>query len=174
MAMKLRQGNTRRNFIVADLQNDEDTHDGNRGSISVLTIGLFLITIALLFLVTDIAAIAVAKRSLVHATESAALRAVQTLDRATYYHGDSGVAIPLDCPQARTRVIEELELWMQSSEDLRRPELKQIWLSNFYCEGNLVKLTTSARASLPFQMPGSSLDQVELHSTVAAQSDRAR
>jgi Putative Flp pilus-assembly TadE/G-like len=174
MAMKIAPGISCRNFIMSKNHNDGGAQDGNRGSISILTIGLFLITIALLFLITDIATMAVAKRSLVHATESAALRAVQSLDRAAYYRGDSGVAIPLDCSMARTRVIEELELWMQSSEDLRRPELKQIWLSDFHCEGNRVELNTSARTALPFRLPGSTLDKVELHASASAQSDRAR
>jgi hypothetical protein len=156
------------------------SHDGKRsleaerGSISVLTIGLFLITIAMLFLITDIASIAVAKRSLAHATESAALRAVQSLDRAAYYRGDSGFDVPIDCATARTRVVEELDLWMQAGEDLRRPELRQIWLSGYYCAGNLVKLNTTARAILPFRMPASLLDDVELRASASAQSDRAR
>lgn len=147
---------------------------GERGSISVLTIGLFLVTISLLILITDIAAIAVAKRSLVHATESAALRAVQNLDRAAYYRGGTGIDIPIDCPSARLRVIEELELWMQSSGDMFRPELQEVWLSDFYCAGNLVKLSTTARARLPFRLPQSSLIDVELHASAAAQSDRER
>ena len=83
--------------------------DGERGSISVLTIGLFHHYL-LAYLITDIATIAVAKRSLVHATESAALRAVQSLDRAAYYRGDTGIDIPIDCSTARLRVIEELGL----------------------------------------------------------------
>lgn len=144
------------------------------GSISVLTIGLFLVTISLLILITDIAAIAVAKRSLVHATESAVLRAVQNLDRAAYYRGGTGIDIPIDCPSARLRVVEELELWMQSSGDMFRPELQEVWLSDFYCAGNLVKLSTTARARLPFRLPQSSLIDVELHASAAAQSDRER
>jgi len=174
MAMKSLNWGTHVNLIETQAHINENSSDRERGSISVLTIGLFLVTIAMLFLITDIATIAVAKRSLVHATESAALRAVQSLDRAAYYRGDTGVAIPIDCLAAQTRVIEELELWMQSDQDLRRPELQRIWLSDFYCAGNLVKLSTSARASLPFRMPASSLNDVELHASAAAQSDRAR
>ena len=169
----LRRDILTRGFVSKSLD-EKRSLDTERGSISVLTIGLFLITIAMLFLITDIATIAVAKRSLVHATESAALRAVQSLDRAAYYRGDSGFDVPIDCATARTRVVEELDLWMQGGEDLRRPELRQIGLSGYYCAGNLVKLNTTARAVLPFRMPVSLLDDVELHASASAQSDRAR
>jgi hypothetical protein len=174
MAMIAGTRGAQENMIGEGSLNQESPCEGERGSISVLTIGLFLITIALLFLITDIATIAVAKRSLVHATESAALRAVQSLDRAAYYRGNSGVAIPIDCSIARTWAIEELDLWMQSNKDLRRPELKHLWLSDFYCAGNLVKLNTSARAILPFRLPQSSMSEVVLNASAAAQSDRVR
>jgi hypothetical protein len=160
--------------IMRDENRRDDLLNTERGSISVLTIGLFLITLAMLFLVTDVAAIAVAKRSLVHVTESAALRAVQSLDRAAYYRGDTGFDIPIDCPTARMRVREELDLWMPGNDDVRRPELHQVWLSDFYCAGNLVKLNTSARAVLPFRLPASSLLDIELHASAAAQSNRAK
>jgi len=154
-------------------ENTENMLNTERGSISILAIGLFLITIVMLFLITDIAAIAVAKRSLVHVTESAALRAAQSLDRSAYYHGNTGVDIPIDCSSARARAIEELDVWMQSSEEMRRPELQQVWLSDFYCAGNLVKVNTSAHAKLPFRLPASSLSDLELHASATAESDRA-
>ena len=174
MAMNLLKDPLPTLSIVKDETGSEDALNTESGSISILTIGLFLITIAMLFLVTDVAAIAVAKRSLVHVTESAALRAVQSLDRAAYYRGDTGFDIPIDCPTARKRVMEELDLWMQSNADVRRPELHQVWLSDFYCAGNLVQLKTSARAELPFRLPASSLIDIELHASAAAQSNRAK
>ena len=134
--------------------------------------GLFLLTVALLILITDIASIAVARRSLVHITEAAAMRAVHTLDLAAYYRGNSGVAIPLDCARARQRVNEELAQVLQEGRELSRPELGSIEVTDFYCAGNLVKLTTSARATLPFRIPDSSLVNVEIHASVGAQSDR--
>ncbi len=174
MAMKSLRWSARANLTAANRHDGQDLRDGERGSISVLTIGLFLITISLLILITDIATIAVAKRSLVHATESAALRAVQSLDRAAYYRGDTGIDIPIDCSTARLRVIEELGLWMQGSADLKRPELQEVGLNDFYCFGNFVKIKTTARATLPFRLPQSSLIDVELHASAAAQSDRDR
>lgn len=143
-----------------------------RGSISILTIGLFVITVSLLILLTDVASIAVAKRSLVHATESAAIRATHNLDLAAYYHGDAGVDIPIDCQMAYGQVIDELDQWMLGDTEIRRVEIEEIKLVNFGCTGNYVQLTTSARTHLPFRLPKSSLAYVEIHATVTAESDR--
>ena len=57
------------------------------GSISVIVIGLFVITVASLMVMTDVSSIIVAKRSLVQATEAAAQRGVHTLDKSKYYQG---------------------------------------------------------------------------------------
>ena len=48
------------------------------GSISVIVIGLFVITVASLMVMTDVSSLIVAKRSLVQATEAAAQRGVHT------------------------------------------------------------------------------------------------
>ena len=114
---------------------------GDEGSLSVLIMGLFLITIALLLLMSDVSSIALSKRTLTQATEAAALRAVQSLDKAAYYQGTSAVGVPLDCSMARIRVLEELDLWM-SKDEMHRPELSEIRLTDFYCEGNTVDLRT--------------------------------
>ena len=134
--------------------------------------GLFLVTVALLLLMTDVASISVSKRSLTQATEAAALRAVQSLDKAAYYRGTSTVGVPLDCSMARIRVLEELDLWM-SSDGMHRPELEQISLTEFYCEGNTVDLRTSARAALPFRLPQSTLDTVEIHASAGASANKS-
>lgn len=143
------------------------------GSISVLTIGLFTVAVALLILITDVASIAVSKQSLVHATESAAIRAVHNVDLGSYYRGNTGVAIPIDCQAAYQKIIEELDFWIYGDGDILRPELQQIWLTDFACSGNTVQLSTSSRALLPFRLPQSA-SSVEIRTTVEAQSDRAR
>ena len=56
--------------------------NSERGSISVVVIGLFVITVASLMVMTDVSALIVAKRSLVQATEAAAQRGVHTLDKS--------------------------------------------------------------------------------------------
>lgn len=143
------------------------------GTISILTIGLFMVVVALLILVTDIASISVSRQSLLHATESAAIRASHRINLRSYYRGETTVTVPIDCNAAYQDVVEELDLWMQSNSEMRRPELQQIWLTDFSCSGNRVRLSTSAHVFLPFRLPQST-SSVKIHSTVEAQSDRVR
>lgn len=141
------------------------------GSISVLTIGLFAITVALLILITDVASMAVSKQSLLHATEAAAIRAVHSVDMASYYRGGSGVAVPIDCQMAYQAVTNEINMWFQSEPDMKRQELQGVSLIDFQCTGDRVELSTSAQMRLPFRLPqGSAL--VNIHATVEAQSER--
>jgi len=143
------------------------------GSISVLTIGLFLISVVLLILITDIASISVARASLVHVSEAAAIRASHSVDLGSYYRGNSGVTIPIDCQVAYQKAVEEITLWTQSDGSIHRPELQQVWMTDFACSGNRVQLSTSARVILPFRLPQSATS-VEIHATVEAESDRVR
>ena len=143
------------------------------GSISVLTMGLFLISVVLLILITDIASISVARQSLVHVSEAAAIRASHSVDLGAYYRGDTGVSIPIDCQAAYQKAAEEMSVWSQSDGSFHRPELQQVWMTNFSCSGNRVQLSTSARAILPFRLPHSATS-VDIHATVEAESDRVR
>lgn len=143
------------------------------GSISVLTMGLFLVSVVLLILITDIASISVAKESLVHVSEAAAIRASHSVDLGSYYRGDTGVSIPIDCQVAYQKAAEEISLWTQSDGSIHRPELQQVWMTDFSCSGNRVQLSTSARAILPFRLPQSATS-VDIHATVEAESDRVR
>lgn len=150
-----------------------ERYKDERGSISILTIGLFILTVAFLILITDIASISVSKQSLVHASESAAMRASQNVDLGAYYRGNTGVTVPIDCGVAYQKAIEELRLWSESDSEIRRPELDQITLTEFSCSGNRVQLSTSARTTLPFRLPQSP-SSIEIHTTVEAESDRVR
>ncbi len=143
-----------------------------QGSISVLTLGLFLMTITFATLMTDIASIAIAKRSLIQASEAAVVRAVQSLDKSAYYQSNTSMVIPIDCSMARMKVIQELGLWMQNGAQMLRPELEEIALVDFYCLDNVVRINTTAKAKLPFRLPNSSLVNVEIHASVGAQSSR--
>ncbi|HUW88748.1 MAG TPA: hypothetical protein VMW30_10325 [Candidatus Paceibacterota bacterium] len=145
-----------------------------KGSISILTIGLFLVTVSTLFLITDIASIIVAKRSLVHVTEAAAMRATHQLDLGAYYQGTEATTIPIDCASALSGVRDELGEWISTPSQLRREELRRVEIVGFSCESNRILLTTSAIATLPFRLPGSALSNVEIHATVAAQSNRSQ
>lgn len=147
--------------------------EDEEGSISILTIGLFMVTVGMLILITDIASISVSKQSLVHASESAAIRASHSVDLRTYYKGNSGVSVPIDCQVAYGKVVEDLNQWVEGGGDIHRTELEQISLTDFSCEGNRVRVSTSAHAVLPFRLPQAS-SFVEIHTTVEAQSDRVR
>jgi len=84
----------------------------NDGSISVLTLGLFMISLITLLIITNISTAFQAKRALTQATEAAAQRGVRNLDLESYYQdqynltrlainivGDAeeDPGIPIDC-----------------------------------------------------------------------------
>jgi hypothetical protein len=153
--------------------NRQEMTRNEEGSISVLTMGLFLITVALLILITDIASIAVSKQSLVHASESVAIRATHNVDLGAYYRGNSGVSVPIDCQQAYRKINSEFGDWLESDGEIRRTELKDVRLTDFSCSGNRVLLSSSALAVLPLRLPAFPTT-VEIHTTVEAESDRMR
>ena len=144
------------------------------GSISVLTIGLFLLTVALLVIITDIGSVIVAKRSLIHMTESAGIRATHQLDLEEYYRGVASVEIPINCEMALASIKDELGQWATSNSEMKRRELTRVELLDFSCNGNRIELTTLAQAKLPFPLPGATLPYVELHATVGVESNRKR
>ena len=57
------------------------------GSLSLLIVGLFVAAVTALMVIGDVAVVANAKRTLDQATEAAAMRAVQNLDKSSYYSG---------------------------------------------------------------------------------------
>ena len=62
-----------------------------RGSISVLTIGLFSVLLASTLILTDISTVYLAKRSLILAGEAAVQRGSKNLDQSAYYSGEYNV-----------------------------------------------------------------------------------
>ncbi len=148
--------------------------EGENGSISVLTIGLFLLTVALLVIITDIGSVIVAKRSLTHVTESAGIRATHQLDLEEYYRGVTSVEIPINCQMALATINDELGQWSNSSSGMKRREITRVELIDFSCNGNRIELTTAAEARLPFPLPGAVLPSVEIYATVGVESTRKR
>lgn len=161
MAMRVRLGDR-----IRRISKDES------GSVAILTIGLFLLAVASLALITDVAAIGVAKRSLIHITEAAAIHGSHALDMREYYRSGANPGVPIDCYEARRLVHEELNSASESEPDLSRPELQNIAVSNFHCSGSNLELTTSAIVNLPFRLPQSSLTNVAIHATVGVESER--
>ena len=146
------------------------------GSISVIVIGLFVITVASLMVMTDVSAIIVAKRSLVQATEAAAQRGVHTLDKGKYYEGKRNMltvpmaiatqrehpVIPIDCTRGGIEVLLELNSWSNDESDLKWHQLKGIELTNFDCDGASLEINTRSEMKLPFQVPFSRKNSVFL------------
>ena len=153
------------------------------GSISLLVIGLFIVTVAILLVITDISAVAVANRSLIQATEAAAQKGVHNLDSESYYtgkgtalssfssNGDSSV--PIDCSKAIGDVRDELNYWQRSSRDLKRREIRDIWITGLTCDGRNVWLSTSARAVLPLQLPFVNISEISISAYAAAGNQRS-
>lgn len=149
------------------------------GSISVIVIGLFVITVASLMVMTDVASLIVAKRSLVQATEAAAQRGVHTLDKSSYYQGKANMftvplamatqrahpVIPIDCTRGGVEVLLELNSWSNDQSDMKWNQLKGIELTNFDCDGSSLEISTRSEMNLPFQVPFSRTNSVFLTAT---------
>lgn len=152
------------------------TFGQDSGSIGVIVIGLFVITVASLLVMTDVSTLIVAKRSLVQATESAAQRGVHTLDKSSYYQGTANMftvplaigtqrahpLIPIDCTRGGFEVLLELHSWSNDDTDLKWHQLKGIQLTDFQCDGQLLAIETRSEVRLPFKVPFSSMDSVFL------------
>lgn len=158
--------------------NDEE------GSISLLIIGLFVVTVATLLVITNIASIAIAQRSLAQASEAAVQRAVQNLDLKAYYVGEGGmlsgilnngdVPIPIECSSANSAISDELRHWNSANSSLLRREIRDIWMSEFNCDGVSVGISTKAFAVLPLQLPFVNLKNIQLHTSVGATNTRSK
>jgi hypothetical protein len=152
------------------------------GSISVIVIGLFMITVASLMVMTDVSSIIVAKRSLVQATEAAAQRGVHALDKSKYYQGKGNVftvpmaiatqrahpVIPIDCTRGGIEVLLELNSWSNDESDMKWHQLKGIELTNFDCDGSSLEISTRSEMKLPFQVPLSRTNSVFLTASAGA------
>lgn len=146
------------------------------GSISVVVIGLFIITVTSLMVMTDVSALIVAKRSLVQATEAAAQRGVHTLDKSEYYQGKANMftapiavathrahpVIPIDCSRGGVEVLLELNSWSNDESDMKWQQLKGIQLTSFSCDGASLEISTRSEMQLPFKVPFTTTNSVSL------------
>ena len=153
--------------------------NSERGSISVVVIGLFVITVASLMVMTDVSALIVGKRSLVQATEAAAQRGVHTLDKSEYYQGKGNMftaplaiatqrehpTIPIDCSRGGVEVLLELNSWSNDESDMKWQQLKGIQLTSFSCDGASLEISTRSEMKLPFKVPFTTTDSVFLTAT---------
>lgn len=156
-----------------------------RGSISILTIGLFSIVLVSALILTNISSIYLAKRSLTLATEAAAQRGVSNLDERAYYQGEfnsirmglsiAGLGeddpgIPIDCAAGGRDASEVLAGW----SDFTVGENRDIELTSFECDGFQILLRTSQRVELPIPIPFIDIREVRIESTVVTLGERAK
>ena len=158
-----------------------------RGSISLLVGGLFIITVALVVTLTNIAGVAIAKKSLTQATESAAQFGSSALNQNSYYQGEfneitmvesliglgpDDPGVPIDCNEAASRVEIAMSDWAGSGISLKRVEIDSLQIDSLECDGFELTLSTTARARLAFVLPFFNLKDVEIHSTVGSTNER--
>jgi hypothetical protein len=162
-----------------------------RGSISLLIMSLFMSTLIVLVILTNISSIYLAKRALTQASEAAVQRGVRNLDLQTYYQsdynfwqfawnltgeGETDPGIPIDCQKGRDDALSAMEKWMQLSESKEtangRENLEGIRVNRVECDGYQLTISTSADVRLPFLLPFINLDYVEISTTVASIAQR--
>jgi hypothetical protein len=159
-----------------------------RGSISILVIGLFLILLLLIMILTDISSIYLSKRSLTLATEAAVQRGMQNLDSDQYYSGEYNLTrllentlmeseedpgIPIDCAQGESDANEVISNWSSLGNSVSRVGMSDLAISNFECDGYQIYLETSALAQIPIPIPFIKLEQVNIYSHAGAVGERA-
>jgi len=167
--------------LIARLRREES------GSISLIVLTFFSITVITSLVTTDVAAVAIAKRSLTQATEAAAQRGVRNLNRDAYYSGEFdqstmvgnifGVGpkdpgIPIDCSKALGDSEGALADWGRGPRSLRRIELVDISIRDIQCDGFGIQLITSATAQLPIVIPLLKIDKVLITSRVSTTNTR--
>jgi Flp pilus assembly protein TadG len=157
------------------------------GSISLIVMALFMLTIITAAILTDISSVYLAKRSLTQATEAAAQRAVRNLDMDAYYrgeynaarsllslagYGESDPGIPIDCAKGKVDALNALLDWSAAGKTVMRSNLGAINLEELSCDGYRFALTTSSTASLPFILPFIEISNVRITSTVGSVDER--
>jgi len=158
-----------------------------RGSISILTIALFLITISLLMIMTNIATVTLAKRTLTQSAESVAQRGAHFLDEDAYYSGkfnaitivqnlfgqgpdDPGV--PIDCQKAQAGIAEAIEDLANESELLIDKGAHNLEIVEIVCDGRDLRVALQVEVDLPFQIPLLNLRSVTLISSATTFNQR--
>ena len=179
----------KKNIKFHTLKRFTELHTSEAGSLSLLIIGLFIAALSALMIVTDIAVVANAKRSLDQATEAAAMRAVQNLDEATYYNtgkhtlvtsaymllGNADYAenrVPVDCNKGWLEINDELESWIHTTSNMKTLQIKNHEITGFDCIYDVVHLETKAKVKLPFPAPFTDLDQTTIKSSITTLTEK--
>ncbi|MFM1757522.1 MAG: hypothetical protein RL193_99 [Actinomycetota bacterium] len=177
-----------RRFLNALIIRTKGVHTNQDGSLSLLIIGLFIAALSALMIVTDVAVVANAKRSLDQATEAAAMRAVQNLDESAYYSGKHTALtslymaagnedyvdnrVPVDCKKGWQEVNDEMSAWMNTSSNMKTLQIENYEITMYDCVYDVVHLETKAKVKLPFPAPFTSLDRTTIKSSITTLTEK--
>ena len=157
-----------------------------KGSISILIFGLFIVLLSTSLVLTDISAIYLAKRSLTQAAEASVQRGLKNLDAESYYTGEfnaltlaenvigaeeSDPGIPIDCKSGYSDAREVLSDWKRTNSS--RVNLTRFQLADFQCDGYQIYIEVLAIAQLPIPLPFINLDEILLRSHAGGIGERA-
>ncbi len=176
------------NQIPKIRENLNEFNKNESGSLSLLIIGLFIAALSALMIVTDVAVVANAKRTLDQATESAAMRAVQNLDQNAYYSGKHTLLtsafetfggadsidnrIPVDCNKGWQEVNDEMATWMNTSSNMKTLQIENYEITMYDCIYDVVHLEAKAKVKLPFPAPFSQLDRTTIYSSITTLTEK--
>ena len=158
-----------------------------RGSISILIIALFLVTVSLVMITTNVATVTLAKRTLTQSAESAAQRGAHFLDEDAYYRGKFNVitmaqnlfgqgpedpGVPIDCQKAQTGIAVALSDLSDESKLLIDKGAHDLEVVEISCDGRDLRVTLKVEVDLPFQLPFLNLRSVTLISSATTYNQR--
>jgi uncharacterized membrane protein len=121
--------------------------DQERGSASVLVVGLFVVGLMLVVVVVDASAAYLRRQQLHSVADGAALAAADGVQGAQVYEGGLGATALIDPAVARTSVVDYLA---STSAASRYPGLR--W--SVRTTADSVVVTVQAPLDLPFSPPG--------------------
>ena len=149
--------------------------NNDRGSLTVLTSGLFVLLLLLSFGLIDVSNAYVAKKELLHIGEAAISNASHSLAASRYYNGQLTVAqlqsgktefrVPIDCSLAQSTFYSEI-----SAESLRGFPIQ---VANWTCQDDVLTASLKGSISLPLQFPllSSAIgDPISVTATIGATS----
>ena len=160
-----------------------------RGSISILTIGLFMVLLSLFLVLTDISSVYLAKRNLTLTTEAAVQRGVKNLDEESYYSGEYNLnrmvlsalgkgqedpGIPIDCQQGKIDAHNAIHELSRDRGNLFGPQLGEINVEEINCDGYQISLKTSSTATLPFVIPFTRVSVIKIYSHIGSLDERKK
>lgn len=159
----------------------------DRGSISILILGLFFLSVTTFLILTDITSVYLAKRTLVQVTEAAAQRGVKNLDLEKYYSskynastmvlsaigiGEQDPGIPIDCKLGNSDARSTIGDWIKLDDSIRRNSLSKVSVDEVVCDGYQMGISTSAIARLPMELPFLGISEVRIEAKVGIFDER--